>query len=400
MTIALRVAAAFVLSLCSLAQAQEPIKIGVVLELSGRFSAFGHTCETGVKFASEVWGDTVAGRKIEFLYNDDQSDAAATVATLTHLISQDKINYLMGPLSSPIAAAAIGPWRQGKPIWFVPGGSTTTIEKEVGPEPMFFHTLPYAYHYYKTITEALKYQLDTTKKKVAILYVDDNYGRTHQPLAHQYFTQAGFEIVAEEVVRANSPDLNPVLTKIAQTKPDILLGIGQTTDSVTLAKQLYTRNLNIPYLIGPGSTQLREWQDSAGEAQEGWIGIAYYVPGVVNWPANKDYPRVLPSTAEWEKMFEARFKYEPNYHNLVCYINIMQLLIAIEKVGDDKEKVAAEIAKMDLMTPMGSGKFAPTGQGTLNQSFKDMMVFQRHNGKNVLLFPAEVATGKIAVAPR
>jgi branched-chain amino acid transport system substrate-binding protein len=383
----------------SSARAQEPIKIGVVLELSGRFSAFGHTCQTGVKYASEVWGDTVAGRKIEFLHHDDQSDAAATVSTITHLIAQDRINYLIGPLSSPIAAAAIGPWRQGRPVWLVPGGSTTTVEKEVGPDPMFFHTFPYAYHYQKVVAAALKQQLGTPRK-VAIIFVDDNYGRTHQPLARKYYTEAGFEIVAEEIVRTNSPDLNPVLTKIARTKPDILLGIGQTTDSVTLAKQVYTRNMKIPYLIGPGSTQLREWQEATGEAQEGWVGIATYLPGLVNWPANKDYPKVLPSTAEWEKRFQDRYGHEPNYHNVTCYVNAIQLLIAIDRVGDDKEKVAAELAKMDIMSPMGSTKFSPTNEGTVNQAFTDLLVFQRRGGKNILLYPPEIATGKIAAAPR
>jgi len=381
--------------------AQETIKIGAALELSGRFVSFGAYCKTGVEYAAEQWGGTVAGRKIELLYRDLQSEASTTVSAFTELVSQSRVNYIIGPTASPIAAAAIGPWRQGKPIWIVPGASTITMETEVGAEPNFFHTFPFAYHYQKTLSAAFKQHLGSGKK-VAILYVDDAYGRTHQPLARKYFTEAGFEIVAEEVIRANSPDMNPVLTKISRTKPDILLGLIQTTDAVTLAKQVYTRNLKIPYLVGAASTQQQEWQDAVGEAQEGWIGVGTYLPNLVNWPANTDYPKVFPSTFEWEKNFMAKYKREPNYDDLTCYVNAIQLLIAIDKAGgDDKDKASAELAKLDIASPMGPTKFSKTEGGTLHQAFSDMLVFQRHDGKNVLLYPPAVADGnKIIKAPR
>jgi branched-chain amino acid transport system substrate-binding protein len=381
--------------------AQETIKIGVALELSGRFVSFGAYCKTGVEYAAEQFGDKVAGRKVEFLYRDLQSEAPTTVSAFTELVSQSKVNYIIGPTASPIAAAAIGPWRAGKPIWIVPGASTTTMEKEVGAEPNFFHTFPYAYHYQATLSAAFKHYLGSGKR-VAILYVDDAYGRTHQPLARKYFTAAGFQIVDEEIIRTNSPDMNPVLTKIARSKPDILLGLIQTTDAVTLAKQVYTRNLKIPYLVGAASTQQKEWQDAVGEAQEGWIGLGTYLPNLVNWPANKDYPKALPSTVEWEKNFVAKFKREPNYDDLTCYVNTIQLLIAIDKAGgDDKEKVSAELAKLDIQSPMGPTKFTKTEGGTLNQAFSDMLVFQRHDNKNVLLYPLSVAgDNKILKAPR
>jgi branched-chain amino acid transport system substrate-binding protein len=381
--------------------AQETIKIGVALELSGRFVSFGAYCKNGVEYAAEQFGDKVAGRKVEFLYRDLQSEAPSTVSAFTELVSQSKVNYIIGPTASPIAAAAIGPWRAGKPIWIVPGASTTTMEKEVGAEPNFFHTFPYAYHYQATLSATFKHYLGSDKR-VAILYVDDAYGRTHQPLARKYFTAAGFQIVDEEIIRTNSPDMNPVLTKIARSKPDILLGLIQTTDAVTLAKQVYTRNLKIPYLVGAASTQQKEWQDAVGEAQEGWIGLGTYLPNLVNWPANKDYPKALPSTVEWEKNFVAKFKREPNYDDLTCYVNTIQLLIAIDKAGgDDKEKVSAELAKLDIASPMGSTKFTKTEGGTLNQAFSDMLVFQRHDNKNVLLYPLSVAgDNKILKAPR
>ena len=383
------------------ARADDTIKIGVALELSGRFVSFGAYCRDGIVFAGERWGDTVAGKKIEFLYRDLQSEAQTTVTVFTALESTDKVNYIIGPTASPIGAAAIGPWRLTKPVWIVPGASTTELETQVGAEPNFFHVYPYAYNYHETLSKAMAHYLGTGKK-VAILYVDDAYGRTHEPLAREYFTKAGFQIVADEVMRANSPDINPVLTKIRAAHPDVLLGLIQSTDAVTLAKQVYTRNLKIPYLIGAASTQQREWQDAVGEAQEGWIGLGTYLPGLVNYPANPDYPKVFMSTAEWEKLYTARFNREPNYDDIMCYTSTIQLLISIDKAGgDDKAKVSAELAKLDVMSPFGRTKFSKTTGGTLNQAYTDMLVFQRHNGKNQLLYPFEYAKdAKLLEAPR
>jgi len=375
-----------------IAHAQDTIKIGVALELSGRFVSFGSYCKDGVEFASELYGNTtVAGKRVEFIYRDLQSDAQTTVTAFTELLSTQGINYVIGPTASPIAAAAIGPWRQTKPIWLVPGASTTTMETEVGAEPTFFHTYPYAYHYHETLSAALRHYLGEGKR-VAVVYVDDAYGRTHLPLVKEYFTKAGFEIVAEEVMRANSPDLNPVLSKIRSARPDILIGLVQSTDAVTLAKQVHTRNMKIPYLVGAASTQHREWQDAVGEAQEGWIGLGTYLPHLVNWPANPEYPKIFMSTSEWERLFEARFKREPNYDDIMCYTNAGQLLIALEKAGgDNKDKVAEELAKLDTMSPFGPTKFTKTRGGTRNQAFSSMLVFQRHQNKNILLYPLSVA---------
>jgi len=394
------VAAIFAQSLRE-ARAEEPIKIGVALELSGRFVAFGSYCKDGIDLAVKRWGGTVAGKEYEIVYRDLQSDAQTTVTAFTELLNTQKINYVLGPTASPIASAAIGPWRQTKPVWIVPGASTTVMEKEIGEEPNFFHVYPYAYHYYEDLAHALKHYTGPDKK-IAILFVDDAYGRTHEALAREIFTESGFQIVADEVMRANTPDLNPSLTKIRSVRPDILLGLVQSTDAITLAKQAYTRNLKVPYLVNPGTTQQTDWQAAVGEAQEGWIGLTTYVPDLVNWPANPLYPKVFMSTDEWETMFESEFKHKANYNNIMCYTNAIQLLIAIDKVGgDDKDKVASELANLDTMSPYGSTKFSKTRGGTRNQAFSDLLIFQRQKNENILLYPLSVArNAKLIAAPK
>lgn len=196
-------------------------------------------------------------------------------------------------------------------------------------------------------------------------------------------------------MRANTTDMNPILTKIARTNADILVGLVQTTDAVTLAKQVHTRRLNVPYLVGTSYAQLREWQGAVGGAQQGWVGETTYIPGM-DRPASKDYPAVFPRLTEWAARFRARYNVEPDFLDVLNYATTAILLIAIERAGSgDKQKVSAELRKLDIDTISGRAKFVPSGGGTKQQTFTDMVVFQRQNGANVLVYPADVATGKL-----
>ncbi len=373
----------------------QTLTIGGIMELSGRFSSFGSHCQRGMTMVQKAYGDTVAGMKYQYEYRDVQSEARGTISAFNELGNQQHVNYVIGPLASPVAAAAIPPWQQTKPLWIVAGASSLDVEQKVGQEPLFFHTYPYAYHYHKSLAAALKLALGPGKT-MAVLYSDDSYGRSHLPAIDKYYKEAGFNIITEESVRTNSPDISPVLTKVGRLKPDILLGVMQTTDSVTLAKQVHTLRLKIPYLIGTAATQLTEWQDAVGEAQEGWLGISTYLPHAENWPADKTYPKLLPSTKDWEAAFDKEFHTTPDYDDVTCYSSIAMLLLAIQKAGvDDRDKVAAALQEVDVMTPMGRGHFE-VSEGTKHQAFSDLLVFQRQGGKNVILYPPAAATGKLA----
>lgn len=372
----------------------ETLTIGAILELSGRFVSFGAHCQRGLNMAAKAFGDTVAGMKYEYAYRDVQSEARGVISAFGELGGTRHLNYIIGPTASPIVAASIPPWQQAKPLWVVPGASSLDVENLAGQEPMFFHTYPYAYHYHKSMAAALKQALGPGKK-IAVLYSDDAYGRSHMPAIEKYYIEAGFEIIVKESVRTNSPDMTPVITRTAHSKPDILLGVMQTTDSIALAKQIHTLRVKIPYLVGMAATQLQEWQAAVGEAQEGWLGVSTYLPGTENWPADKANPKLLPSTKDWEAKFDAEYHSAPDYDDITCYSNAAMLLMAIQQVGaDDREKVAVALRQQDVMTPMGRGHFEPS-EGTKQQAFADLLIFQRQHGKNVILYPPEAATGKL-----
>ena len=371
------------------------IQIGFPYELSGKFVAYGAAGKRGSEMALEAFNFKAGNFQIEPQWRDVQSDTQATVSAMTDLVVNKKLNYIVGPIASPIVAAAISVVKQGRPLWFVPGSTSTTLEDEVGKEDFFFHTFPFAYEYHASEAETLKKALGG-KGKIAVVYSDDSYGRTHLPYVEKFYPAAGFEIVAKELVRANSTDLNPALTKISREKPDILIGLVQTTDAITLTKQIHTRRLNVPVLVGTAYTQLAEWQNAVGEAQEGWLGVTTYLPGM-DRPASKEFPKIFPKLSEWSAAFKKKYNLDADFLDVCNYATTALLLIAIERAGvDDKEKVTAELRKIDTPTINGRGKFVPSTAGTTkNQAFTDMVVFQRQKGQNVVLYPEDAANGKL-----
>jgi branched-chain amino acid transport system substrate-binding protein len=293
-----------------------------------------------------------------------------------------------------MVSAAIPAWRQGKPIWIAHGSTTPRTEEEVGAEPRFFHTFPYSYHYQAAMSAGLK-QAIGPGKTAAIIYADDAYGRAGLPPAKKYFTEAGFKIGVEELVRSGAADMNPVLQKVRFAKPDLLITLVQTTDLANLAKQIRIANLETPYVTDGTDIFIEEWQKAVGDAQEGWIGVAGYFPGMTR-PASKDRPDLFPSLAEWEAKFRERYNAAPAYLDVGAYSAMVMLLMAVDKAGsDDPDKVGAELKKLDVQTLIGRGRFTPTPSGTLNQAFQDLMVAQRQGGKNVVVYPSDMATGKL-----
>jgi ABC-type branched-subunit amino acid transport system substrate-binding protein len=388
--------------------AAQDLRIGVPASLSGRFVAFGAQVQRGVEGAIETWkavrgSDTVAGHKIVVIPGDTQSNTSLTVSVMNKLIQSDKVNVMVGPGASDIGAAAVPPWKKSpdRPIWLVPGVSTTVAEKEVGKDPYYFHTFTWTYDYHSTNVAALKAALGSNKK-VAIVYSDGAYGRAHIESARKYLKQAGFTIVDEELIREGGNDFTPALFKVRAKKPDILYTLVQTSDGVLLTKQVRSLNLPIPYLVGTFQAVLPEWKKAVGPLQECWTGVTTYMPGA-NYPADPKEPKLFPSGNDWEAAWRARFHKEPEYMEAGAYVSTILALLAVEKAQSlDRDKIEKVMADANYNTVLGPSKFEPSEIG-VHQAFSKMVMFQQqkvgNDFKSVILYPPAVAQGKLQKCP-
>jgi len=272
------------------------------------------------------------------------------------------------------------------------------IEKEVGPDPYFFHTYAWSYYYHESNMKAFK-ALVGSGKKVALVYSDGAYGRAHVDDARRYIKEMGYDLVADELVREGSADFNPTLTKIRARRPDILYVAVQTNDAIQLTKQIQAARLNIPYLIGTAQAQLPEWQDAVGDSQNCWTGVTTWVPGL-SYAADKKEPKLFPSAADWEKAWREKFKAVPEFLEVGYYASTILALLAVEATkSTDREVLRKWLEEQQYQTPVGDSKFEKS-RIALHQAFGEMIVFQRQKKaggafESVLIYPAQIATGKL-----
>lgn len=387
----------------SSALAQNSFKIGAPTSLSGRYVAYGAQAKRGIEHAIDVWkatrGDTVGGRSIDLAMVDIQSDNAITVSVMNDMIKSKNVHVIIGPDGSNAAAAAVPPWKKApdRPVWLLPGGSTSKIEEEVGDDKYFFHTYAWAYYYHANNADALKQALGPGKR-VAFVYTDGAYGRAHIDSARKYMKEAGFDIVASELVREGSNDFNSAIVKVRALRPDLLYAVMQTNDAIQFTKQVHTAKTGIKYLVGTAQAQLPEWQEAVGDAQNCWTGVTTWTPGL-GFSADKREPKLFPDSDSWEAAWRTKFKREPEFLEVGYYASTILALLAVEATkSTDRDKLVAWLEQQEYMTPLGNSKFAKS-EITPHQAFSKMVVFQRVKGKDgfstAIFYPPEIAKAKL-----
>src|SRR5688500_6916101 len=98
-------AVALTLALSGAALAQETVKIGLILPMTGPFASTGRQIEAAVKLYMQQQGDTVAGKKIQLIVKDDTGVADVTKRLAQELIVNDKISVMAGFGLTPLALA-------------------------------------------------------------------------------------------------------------------------------------------------------------------------------------------------------------------------------------------------------------------------------------------------------
>jgi branched-chain amino acid transport system substrate-binding protein len=109
-------------------QAQQTLKIGLVLSLSGQFADAGNQLDNGIKTYMKMHGDTVAGKKIEIIRRDTGGIAPDVAKRLSQeLVVRDKVDLLAGYVLTPNAMAAADVSAEAKKFMVVMNAATSII---------------------------------------------------------------------------------------------------------------------------------------------------------------------------------------------------------------------------------------------------------------------------------
>lgn len=350
----------FIISLGVYSYAENVITLGSAMSFTGKKSRTGKLYVDSYKFAvnqvNKNGGIKVNGKtyKLKLKFYDDQSLPTASSRFVEKLLSEDKVNFLLGPYSSGITIPDSLIARRYRIPMIEGGGASGKIFNK--GNKYIFGTLPAAGDYFSSTLTFLK-NAKPFPKRVAIIYADDKFDLSVAKGAKKTAEKLGFDVVAYEKYSTGASDFTSTLTKIKGVKAQAVLVAGHTEESINFiqqAKELNVSPLFLSLTVGPTEADFRK---ALGKDAE-------YVYGVASWSPQMNFKGYLfKNTKEFIKAFEAKFGYSPDYHNASAVADIAIYKNAIEKAGSlDPKKVRSAIAATNLDTIYGNVKFNPDGQ--------------------------------------
>jgi branched-chain amino acid transport system substrate-binding protein len=316
-------AAAIAATLCVLpgaAFAADPLKIGLILPLTGPFASTGKQIEAAVRLYIAKNGDTVAGRKVELIVKDDTGLAPETTKRIAQeMVVQEKISVLAGFGLTPLALAAAPVATEAKVPMIVMAAATGMIPTR-SPfivRPNF--TLP------QVTAPIAEWALKNKIKRVVTMVTDYGPGLDSEKTFHAVFKAGGGEIVEAIRTPLRNPDYAPFLQRAKDAKPDALFVFVPSGEGLAVMKQFDERGLKQAgiRMIGTGDVTDDDLLESMGAPAVGVI-TSFHYSAAHDSPENKAYV---------DGFMKANNGMRPNFHSVGGYDGMHLIYEAVKKAG-------------------------------------------------------------------
>ncbi len=259
------------LALSGAAMAQETLKIGLILPMTGPFASTGRQIEAAAKLYMQQKGDTVAGKKIQLILKDDTGTADVTKRLAQELIVQDKVTVLAGFGLTPLALATAPLATQAKVPEVVMAAATSIIPEQ---SPFIVRS---SFTAAQVTVPLAEWAAKEGLKRVVTIVSDYGPGIDVEKAFTETFTKAGGQVENLRVPLAN-PDFSPFLQKVADAKPDALLAFVPSGVGSQFMKQFVERGLDKSGIrfLAEGSVTDDDLLNSIGDVALGAVTSHHY----------------------------------------------------------------------------------------------------------------------------
>jgi len=363
------------------ARAQNVIKIGATAPITGALSSIysiqGKLWDAWTQAQNEAGGIYVKSLNkklpIKIIYYDDKSDPKVSVKFYERLISEDKVDFLMGPPGSPIAFAASTVAERYK-FPMIHGAASDPqiysrgfkyIQGVLGPATDWSH------YFFEMLGKQ-------GKVKTAALVVEDSlYSRGVAAGVRQLAKKAGIKIVVDQTIPADNQDFTAVTAQIKQANPDLVYVATFPPFYIRFAKQAAELGLK-PKAMHCSTCSAVSVRNALGSEAEGITGEVFWVPGM----KLGDY-KMLERALTISGLDPVQWTFA-----LISIPALEVIRAGIEKAGTlDRKAVYAAIQSNEIPTVMGTFKAVGKGVGTLNP-----LPMQVHDGKVGVIYPPAAKT--------
>src|SRR5262245_59852212 len=322
------------------AAAQDTVKIGLIVPMTGQQASTGKQIDAAVKLYQAQHGTTVAGKKIEVILKDDGAVPDNTKRIAQELIVNDKVNFIAGFGVTPAALAAAPLATQAKVPLVVMAAGTSIITERSPYIARTSFTLP------QSSVIIADWALKNNIKKVVTMVSDYAPGADAEKSFADKFKGGGGEIAGAIRVPLANPDFAPFLQRAADAKPDALLIFVPSGQGGTFVRQFVERGLDKAgiKLAGPGAVTDDDLLPAMGEALIGTVTAHMYSAAHPS-KMNKDYVAA----------FEKANNFRPNFMSVGGYDGMHLIYEALKKTnGDaDGDKLIAAMKGLKWESPRG-----------------------------------------------
>lgn len=350
-------------------QAQDKVKVGLIVTLSGPSAVLGGQVRDGFALAVKTLGGKLGGAETEVVVVDDELKPDVAVTKVKGLIERDQVNFVVGPIFSNVLQAIHKPVTDSNAILISPNAGTSNFAgKQCNPN--FFVTS----YQNDQVHEVLgKHAQDKGFKKVFLMAPNYQAGKDALAGFKRHFKG---DVLDEVYTPLGQLDFSAELAKIAAAKPDAFFTFMPGGMGVNLVKQYRQAGLaNIPFLSAfttDESTLPAQKDDAVG-----------FLAGA-NWAPNMDNPQ----TKAFVAAYEAAYNAVPGTYAMQAYDAALLIDSALKATGGkvaDGAAVRAALKKANFTSLRGKFKFG-TNQYPV-QDFYLVRVAKRADGK----FQTEIA---------
>jgi branched-chain amino acid transport system substrate-binding protein len=356
-------------------RAEEVVKVGIVMPMTGTFAAAGRQVLAGIRLFTQQHGDTVAGKKIQLIVRDDASVPDLSKRIVQELIVADHVSVISaGPTPN---ALAIAPLSREARIPLVLMISGTSFVTEASP-----YIVRTSFTLGQQSAIVADWAVKNGSRRAVVVHSDFAPGSEASRVFVDRFTDGGGQILETIKVPLANPDFAPFLQRAHDLHPDTLfVFVPANGQSGIFARQFVERGLDKAGIKLIGTGDLTDDEDLAGmgDAMLGAVTAGFYSP-LHPSATNKAYV---------EAFRQANPTFRPNFLSVSGYDGMHLIYSALEKSlgSTDGDVLVGAMEGMTWESPRGPMSIDPDTRDVVHNIY--VRRIERINGE---LYNQEFAT--------
>jgi branched-chain amino acid transport system substrate-binding protein len=261
----------------------EVIRIGEVGSMTGADATFGISTHQGILLAIQEANATggVGGKKLQLVTLDDQGKPSEAVLAITKLITQNRVQAVLGEVASTLTIAMAPIAQQYK----VPMITPSSINSKVTQQGDYIFRVCFVDQFQSKIMAEFALKNLKAKRAAILRDVKSDYSQDSSEIFKEVFKKGGGEIVADQSYSAGDMDFKSQLTAIRATNPEVIVGAGHYGDMGLVARQKEELGIRAP-LLGGDAWDSPKLKEIGGKALDGSYFVSHFAQNSLN-PQNQ-----------------------------------------------------------------------------------------------------------------